>query len=108
MVQAIMLWPVGISAIGLGIVLLSAYFGMDYYGPSLPGMLGILVGVIMILLPWGIFADYSAQRSSCHGYAKQTGRPTKWATYNVVSWECLTKAHDGKWIPVSQVGDYNK
>lgn len=35
---------------------------------------------------------------SCHNWGLTNDRQTKWASYNLFSYDCLTKSYDGKWV----------
>jgi hypothetical protein len=77
------------------------YYSMaPIFGAVVFGFAALAVGVWML----GLHYD----RATCHSWAKKTERPTKFAYYNAFAWECLTQAHDGKWVPKEQIGDYNK
>ena len=35
---------------------------------------------------------------SCRNWGIKNDRETKWASFNLFSYECLTKSYDGKWV----------
>lgn len=65
----------------------------------------LLVGGACALFSLLFLGGYLNDRNTCASYQQQTGRDTRFVVYTWVSWECLTPAADGKWIPTSQLRD---
>jgi hypothetical protein len=102
---------IGLSLVAmLGCVVRSVYYAGSYSteGRAILYAIGAVIFFIC-LFGWVVGGIvYKVDKSTCHVYANKTERPTKFVSYNLVTWDCLTKAHDGRWIPTSQIGDYNK
>lgn len=83
-------------------------FLQDDYGISIVGFIGSFICMIglVCLIAWKVSLHYD--RVTCHAWAQKTGRETRFAYYNTFNWECLARAHDGKWVPTKQIGDFNK
>jgi hypothetical protein len=60
--------------------------------------------LVAIIVP----ANKAYDGNVCRNWSKQTGRETRFVTYNVFAWDCLTLSRDGKWIPIDSYGDYNR
>ena len=64
-------------------------------------LLVILVSVLLIITVFvgGVFRIVRPiDKSSCHSFGEQSGREVRFVDYNLMSWDCLTLAQDGKWI----------
>lgn len=56
--------------------------------------------VIAIAVP-----TYYVQKNGCYSFGRQTDREVRWVMYHLASWDCLTPARDGKWIPTKRLRD---
>jgi len=67
--------------------------------------LGVLIGISIPSLIFGIVVgvtQISRQLTveSCHNWAVQTGRDSKFISQNFFSYGCFTTANDGKWVGI--------
>lgn len=58
---------------------------------------GIIVGITT--------ATYYVQKNACYSFGRQTDREVRWVMYHLASWDCITPAKDGKWIPTKRLRD---
>jgi hypothetical protein len=43
------------------------------------------------------------EKSNCIKFGVQSNREVKFVRYNYFTWECLTLAHDNRWVPINNV-----
>ena len=67
------------------------------------------VFTVLLLITAASFAIatpvYYVQKNGCYSFGRETEREVRWVMYNIVSWDCLTPAKDGKWIPTKRLRD---
>lgn len=69
---------------------------------------GVVAAVCVIALAVAVVANRISKhydKAACHSYSTNTGRQVRFVTYTFWSWDCLTPAADGKWIPTSNLRD---
>lgn len=69
-------------------------------------MAAVMVGVVafVAVIVVGIrYAGHHVDTGACHTFGVQTERTVKFVDYSWWTWDCLTPAHDGKWISVENL-----
>lgn len=68
----------------------------------------LAAGLFAVIMPFAYLGD----RASCRAYGEQTGRDTRFVhLVDVVvplSWDCLVRTADGRWISRSQLRSVDK
>jgi hypothetical protein len=105
-----MLWvwlAVGLATVVLGAgVILSATDSLDtrvFWG----GALG-LVGFIVAAVFGAMLISQHYDRVSCHTFAQNTRRETRFVHYTAYSWDCLTRTKGDKWIPTKNLREFGE
>lgn len=74
-------------------------------------VLGAVLGGTAVLFG-GVFStirqiDHHFSVSACSSFHAASGYETKFVDYNLMSWDCLGKTANGKWISVANIHDVN-
>jgi hypothetical protein len=70
---------------------------------ELAGFLALFGIGLLLLVALVMTSAYYGDRASCNGYQNQTGRETRFVNYWLLSWDCVVRSSDGRWVPVDQV-----
>lgn len=96
--------------ISVGIFLICVINSSDYgnfgwiLGDLLSGLAILVFGLVLLIVPISKHVD----RNNCHKFATNTGRTTKFVSYNWFQWDCLTNTATGRWIPIDQLREFGK
>lgn len=68
-------------------------------------VLGLLAVIVAIVIAVRMPTHYFDVRD-CRQFAETSNRETKFVHYTWMTWDCLTPAEDGRWIPVDQLREF--
>jgi hypothetical protein len=78
---------------------------LAFMGAFIPAAL-LVIGALTIGAIRGIAHPMDA--SSCNGFGKTSGYEVRFVDYNFMSWDCLAKTANGKWISTKNLQGVNQ
>jgi len=66
-------------------------------------VLFVSVIVLAVMIPM-----YYVDKSRCGAFGQQTNREVKFVKFNLVTWDCLTRTADGKWISTDALREFGE